>query len=634
MKNSNSIEKENKKQKNIPKKILKQDVVDLIDNYLSSNKFQNNLNALVLSTLSSKKTMTMNRKEIINTIENYDYIKNIENEILNNLYQKYNFEVIKDNNANQKSEGKTKRETNYSNVAILNDPIEVNLNNNSFNDLNALNNNNNTSFGALLGLANSTNKLQPISDYNKISKKEIDNHKLLNYLIEDILMTPSTKCSLESMFNDLKNFKEELILEHPKLPLVISKLSEFLIVCGNNDIFHMSYINSLIEKLSKTTDHLTLINLALCVMNYLEILVKKFFNTQFDISRFYKLFFNVKMLNNIIIRFYGEMFISRRIAPEVIEKFVTLLFKIILHNYDNNNSIYIISNSKTVIKDKDKVVLYSNIENQEQNNLKNEENNDIDLSKNMAVDFGISTNYILLILFCIDEDYSSLKILFRLSMFRKIILQNFELFKYLPFIDYEITKSTFKKKYCFLWKHFTVLDQIINKIQVTKKFLLYSWFSIKINFLGLVLRYKLIRKKYFEYFSSKSRSFSCINLFKNLLKFLLQVIFVDKTDDKEEKKSNVLNNSIKSLDNVSSKINNSNKLSGFEYIYFEDWQKEKIIFLCKEVLCDFVLYCGEKKCIKCKKEYIVEMSNHKIYGKDYVFTSVLEDIDMAIKEIN
>ena len=648
--------------KKIPKIISKDEVSEIIENYLITNKFQHNIHSLIYSTLTSKNSSTLSREQLTTKIMDNCYLKNAEKEILNNLFKKFNFEVAEEVFINSSYR--------YYNE---NDIISTNLKNNSL--VNSVIKNKNANNSSLIGkepievlIGNNTESILPPinfqsnNNYNLdeiqhsmviSNKKEIDNYKLLDYLIEEIIISSLTNNNIESLFLDLNNFKQDLLLKHPKLDEVVKKISDYLFLSASSDNFHNSILNFLVEKISDTKEPTLLINLACGYMSFLYILTKKFFTSQFDISKFYKLYFNVQTLNSIIVKFYGELFISRKIPDELIKKFINLFFKIILHNYNNFNSVYIMKEEKKEEK-KEKEKEETEKQNLEDDNiiLINQNKDSLELANKIKYEFGISTNYILMILFCIDPDLCSFKILFRQVALRKIILENFELYKYLPFIDYEISKASFQKKYCFLWKHFNILDEIVaNSIKcsnerisnekillnesklenkVSKKFLLYSWFSIKINFLGLIIRYRKIREKYFDYFGSKSSIFNCYNLFINLIKFLLQVLFVDKTEL-------ILNQNLKkegSPQKVSAKISNKIQITGFEFILFEEWQKEKIIHLCKEVLCDFVLYCDNKDCVSKKKKYLEESLSNPIYSQDLTFCSVVEDIELAINEVS
>ena len=67
-------------------------VDELILNYLTTNKFQSSLNSLIISTLSQKKNMSLDRDGLANQIISHQYIKDVENEILQNLFEAFDIE--------------------------------------------------------------------------------------------------------------------------------------------------------------------------------------------------------------------------------------------------------------------------------------------------------------------------------------------------------------------------------------------------------------------------------------------------------------------------------------------------------------------------------------------------------------
>lgn len=65
---------------------------ELILNYLNTPKFQTSLNSLIISTLSNRKNMSLSRKGIADKIISHEYIKDVENEILQNLFSAFDIE--------------------------------------------------------------------------------------------------------------------------------------------------------------------------------------------------------------------------------------------------------------------------------------------------------------------------------------------------------------------------------------------------------------------------------------------------------------------------------------------------------------------------------------------------------------
>ena len=72
---------------------IQEDKIDeLILNYLNTPKFQTSLNSLIISTLSNRKNMSLSRKGIADKIISHEYIKDVENEILQNLFTAFDIE--------------------------------------------------------------------------------------------------------------------------------------------------------------------------------------------------------------------------------------------------------------------------------------------------------------------------------------------------------------------------------------------------------------------------------------------------------------------------------------------------------------------------------------------------------------
>ena len=52
---------------------------------------------------------------------------------------------------------------------------------------------------------------------------------------------------------------------------------------------------------------------------------------------------------------------------------------------------------------------------------------------------------------------------------------------------------------------------------------------------------------------------------------------------------------------------------------FEINQKENMFFLIKEILCDFLLYCNNKNCLRKKQSHIVSLYNNVDYKDNKMF---------------
>lgn len=552
---------------NTKQEINETEVLNHIEHQLLNPKFQNNLNTIIVSLLSNKKVTNMTRDEIEKKIIDIEYIRNIEDEILTTICKKF---CIKKENIQGK----------YHSQPIKNEVKSGNL-------------------------TVSITKKQTLPP---IVKKEMDNFKLLNFLIDEILLSTSYKPSFESIISDLNGFSIDLIMNHDKVISLIDKINSYLVYCSENEMYEVENINQFYSKLSETKNHVFNIKLCIGYMNYLYILTKKFFKTLFDITKFYKLYINLKLINHMITKLYGNIFISHKIPSDYIKSLIELFLKIILYNYDEKNSIYICDKA------------FSSKNNQNSNNEKNNLVPTTEIDINLNEEFGISTNYMLFLLLLIDFDLPSLKIIFRANAFRLEILKYFDYFKYLPFINYNLSIESFRKKYCFLWIHYGILNDFGTKHIINKKFLLFSWFYLKISFLGLVIRYKSLKNKYFSYFYSQTKNFTCFNLFQNLLTFMTRILLII---DGELLNSIQMNN-----DND----NNKNLLEGYELLIFEKRQNEEMVYLCKEVLCDFIIYCSDKSCIKKKKEYFDKISCTTIVSNDVILGSIYDDISLAFQE--
>ena len=137
--------------------------------------------------------------------------------------------------------------------------------------------------------------------------------------------------------------------------------------------------------------------------------------------------------------------------------------------------------------------------------------------------------------------------------------------KTLPFLDMVSCIASLNKKFCFLWYHSSVLEKLYSAKKINKKFLLYCWISIKLNFLGLILRYKSLRNKFYETIKEVDASLNCFLHFRNVFALTVDLVLESNKD-------------------------------------FDDYQRDNLFYLTKEILCDFILYCEDKDC--CEKNII------------------------------
>ena len=217
---------------------------------------------------------------------------------------------------------------------------------------------------------------------------------------------------------------------------------------------------------------------------------------------------------------------------------------------------------------------------------------------NGSNEFGLSTNYILLLFFLLDRHFSVFKVLFRVSTLRKFILPKFEgnnMIKTLPFLDMVSCIASLNKKFCFLWYHSSVLEKLYSAKKINKKFLLYCWISIKLNFLGLILRYKSLRNKFYETIKEVDPSLNCFLHFRNVLALTVDLVLESNKD-------------------------------------FEDYQRDNLFYLTKEILCDFILYCNDKDCCEKKFYLIKEINEKESLKKNKMIKYLIEDLKLALNE--
>ena len=576
-------------------------IINSIEEYLTNNTFKSNLDKIIVHTLINKKTLNMDRAEISSSIYNSNYIKKCEKEIIEKLDKTYNIRMLSNNELKIKLpviDTKT-------NTLLKNNSNNINNKNKNKNNNN---NNNNTNIKIINSIDNDNNTNNKICDIN------LDNTKLLSFLLEELsnfksisLLTKNV--NFEKLVFNINKFELQLLFNHSKFIIFIQKLTEYLCNIASKEYYFESIIDILynntckINNISNDSLFANQILEYICVyLDYLSIIVNKFYNKNFDISKFYLLCKNVKILNSLIYNLYNCNIIYRKLDIKIVLKFLHLFILVLFNNCNCNNYVCLTDNANNISKET------------------------INLNNNK---YNISTNYILLVLFYIDQDLSIFKVIFRVNTLRSIILNKyFYLFKDLAFISYDLSIQSFHKKQCYLWKHYDVLDnlqnvfssdnnssiqskEISNKTnnKFSKYFLIYSWFSIKICFLGLVVRYSSFKNKFINVYNSDINNneeyLCCYKLFDNLLKYLINVIF-------------------------------SNKESSRYYLLLEAWQKEKLMFLCKEVLCDIIIYCLNKECKSKKLDLLNNVKNNKTYdnnnNNNNAFLLVLQDIELAFEE--
>ena len=511
---------------------------ELILNYLNTPKFQTSLNSLIISTLSNRKNMSLSRKGIADKIISHEYIKDVENEILQNLFSAFEIE-------------------NYNTTEL------INL---KYKNLILKNGNQPKKDGSLQQSNNSLlNSVIPSSG-NKTNN--IDSSRLLSILTEEFLSC-TDNIKLENYIGDLSEFDAEILVTSEKIEEILAKIELFLKNNCAADIFLIPNLLNFFNKITKFTNTKILCESITIFLNYFSGIVSKFYDSAFDITKFYKLSFNVECLNKMLMKFYdnSDIFL-RKVDEKILKNIINKIFDTVMKNYNPNNPVYF----------SDKVAF----------NDKTSNNNE----------FGLSTNYILLLFFLLDSNFSLFKVIFRLTSLRKFIIPKFEeskLIQTLPFLDMVSCISSLNKKFCFLWGHSSVLEKVFSNQKMNKKFLLYCWISIKLNFLGLVLRYKSLRNKFYVAIKEVDENLNCFLHFRNVLSLTVDLIVDSKQD-------------------------------------FEEYQRDNLFYLTKEILCDFILYCENKECCLKKFELINEINGKEILKNDKMICYLINDLQLSLMD--
>ncbi|MCQ2815923.1 MAG: hypothetical protein MJ252_01535 [archaeon] len=520
---------------------IKEEKIDeIIVNYLNTPKFQTSLNSLIISTLSNRKNMNLTREGLSEKILMHDYIKDVEKEILSNLFQAFDIENY---NTNELINLKYKNLINKGNTSQPKRD-EISFKNPQASLLSSLN-----------------------SQVNSAPNSNIDSNKLLNILTEEFLYCDDN-IKLENYIGDLSSFDAEILVTNEKIEQILGKIDVFLKRNGANDMFLIPNLLNFFNKITKFTNTKILCISITVFLDYFGGIVTKFYESTFDITKFYKLSFNVECLNKMVMKFYdnSEIFL-RKVEENTLKSIINKIFDCVMKNYSSTNSVYLCDTMK-------------------------------DKSEGASYEFGLSTNYILLLFFLLDNNFSLFKVIFRLTSLRKYIVPKFvesSLIKSLPFLDMVSCFSSLSKKYCFLWSHYSVLEKVFSDQKINKKFLLYCWICIKLNFLGLILRYKSLRNKFYSVIVEVDPNLNCFVHFKNVLGLAIDLV----VDSKQE---------------------------------FEEDQKENLFYLAKEILCDFILYCGDKNCCIEKMNLIKRICSEDMIKKEKMVYYLINDLQLAFKD--
>jgi hypothetical protein len=467
---------------------------ELVDKHIDNMDL--NINSIIIETIAGKKNITLPHDKIIDKLLTLDSIKVIEAQITTNILTQLGLEKFGDK-----------------------DLIHVR-----------------------------TKRVGPKKAHNNSSGLDnsiMDSDNLLSLLIEEILLTKD-KIKFENYIGDLSNFDTSHLITNSRYFDVLKAISQHLSQSNN---FLIPNMINFFNKIVKCQDVYVLTESLMVLLEYLNINLDHFYKTAFDITKFYKISFNIELVNGFIIAL-NNLHI-RRLDGAKVNKLMELLFKFLLKNYDND-------------------FLYAN---------KSLLNENISTSQN---GYGISTNYILLLIFTFDSDLCIFKILFKNNAFRNYILTNYDKIDSLTFLNKNELIKSFNTKNCFLWKHFSVLEQIFPAKKISKKYLLFAWTAIRIHFLGYVMRYASLKLTYL-----RLNDLSCSQTFEN--------VFLLVRDIKAE-------------------------LDLDDYLYSE------LYYLGKEILCDIVLYCGNPECMKLKYKIL-----QKYNSKESHMGKLIDDIKSALK---
>ena len=232
-------------------------VDELILNYLTTNKFQSSLNSLIISTLSQKKNMSLDRDGLSNQIISHQYIKDVENEILQNLFEAFDIE-------------------NYDTSELINLKYKniVGTNQSNTNNQSLINSN------------------SPLNSINSTMNNNITSMKLLSALLEDFNscpFKPDNYLKIESYIGDLSNFDVELLLNCGKMEEILDKVNQYIKIGCSKDPFLDSNLINFFNKLSRGSNTVVLCKSINIFLDYFSNIVGKFYESSFDITKFYKL---------------------------------------------------------------------------------------------------------------------------------------------------------------------------------------------------------------------------------------------------------------------------------------------------------------------------------------------------------
>ena len=228
------------------------------------------------------------------------------------------------------------------------------------------------------------NTNSPLNSVNSTMNNNITNMKLLSVLLDDFKscpFKPDNYLKIESYIGDLSNFDVELLLNCGKIDEILEKVNQFIRLGCSKDLFLNSNLINFFNKLSMGSNTVVLCKSINIFLDYFSGIVGKFYESSFDITKFYKLSYNVECLNKLVMKFYENPDVHlRKIDEKLVKSIVDKLFETIMKNYSPNNPVYISDYTP--------------------------EDDDGTAGSN---EFGLSTNYILLLFFYLIGTFLYLK---------------------------------------------------------------------------------------------------------------------------------------------------------------------------------------------------------------------------------
>ena len=131
----------------------------------------------------------------------------------------------------------------------------------------------------------------------------------MSILTEEFLSC-TDNIKLENYIGDLSEFDAEILVTSEKIEEILAKIELFLKNNCAADIFLVPNLLNFFNKITKFTNTKILCESITIFLNYFSGIVSKFYDSAFDITKFYKLSFNVECLNKMLMKFFIIIFVS------------------------------------------------------------------------------------------------------------------------------------------------------------------------------------------------------------------------------------------------------------------------------------------------------------------------------------